>query len=280
MPGGGTSKSSPGDSGAEAVRKHWRLLFQTLACLWGDSRLDSLLSEKHSELKELLKVAGGPRPMPLEAEGVQLWFSRKLKSKSSCQDTMVALCKKLTHKVKHLGTDWRHAEPSRIDEALRERHIDEGPLVCCALSKELEGSRFEGMWISRESPGVYRLGEEGLRVAVQILDGKLLVHGYFEGDLLHPVRVAILPFLQEHGPSRLLCAADADCDLFGGRPKPVTGRDARSRSPIRNKAMEESSPLPPGWIRKESRSKPGVHYYANEAKGLTQFDRPAASSGS
>ena len=34
--------------------------------------------------------------------------------------------------------------------------------------------------------------------------------------------------------------------------------------------------LPPDWVKKESRSKPGTFYYANLKTGKTQFDPPVA----
>ena len=37
--------------------------------------------------------------------------------------------------------------------------------------------------------------------------------------------------------------------------------------------------MPEGWIRKESRSEPGVFYYANEKLGKTQFHMPSIPFG-
>lgn len=274
--GGAVGGSSRGPAvNSEAVREAWRTLFRTLVSLRGDPKIDSIIVEKHAELKEMLSAKGGPRPTPVETDEVQRWFVRKLKAKSTNCEDRVTLCRKLMEKVKKGGTAWRLSETSRIEEALRERLPDEGPLICGALQKELEGSRFEDLWICREGPGVYRLGEEEMRVAVQVLDGKLLIHGYFEGELLHPVRVAIQPFLQEHGPKELRSATDADCDLFGGGGGDAAQRAGRSRSPRRSGVEDSDSSLPPGWVRKASRSKPGVFYYANEAKSLTQFERPS-----
>merc|ERR1712232_1047031 len=78
----------------------------------------------------------------------------------------------------------------------------------------LAGTHFEGLRIARESPGIYQLGEKPLRVAVQadLEGGALLVHGYFDGDTLHPVRSSVRAFLEEHG-----AAPPSDqCDMFGG----------------------------------------------------------------
>eukprot|EP00435_Cladocopium_sp_Y103_P063425 s39_g25.t1 len=147
----------------------------------------------------------------------------------------------------------------RVNDALTQGSPEEGPLVCSLLAKELEGTRFEHCWISQDGKGQYRLGEDGMKVAVQVLDGKLIIHGYFEGSLVHPVRVPIVTFLAEHGKTSQHEAFD-DCDLFGatGGAKEAP-RLSRSRSP---KLKDDG--LPPGWVKKESRSKPGVFYYANE----------------
>eukprot|EP00927_Polykrikos_kofoidii_P032383 TRINITY_DN27606_c0_g1_i1.p1 TRINITY_DN27606_c0_g1~~TRINITY_DN27606_c0_g1_i1.p1 ORF type:complete len:296 (-),score=55.20 TRINITY_DN27606_c0_g1_i1:81-968(-) len=290
--------ASSGDDDA-AARQAWRLLHSNLAGLRGDAKIESFLSEKHPELLELLNVKGAPRPVSLDSDQVKRWFDRKLRGHRSGVQERALLCRKLLAKVRHRAAGWRIAEISRVEEALTQNTSDEGPLICSTLAKELVGSRFEGIWIAREGPGIYRIGEEQqLRVAVQVLDGKLLVHGYFDGEFLHPVRVAIKPFLAEHGPADMRSATD-DCDLFGGgggggsgeansaggvvravADAAIEGRQQdRSRSPLRRRSASaeatEEEKLPSGWARKESRSKPGVFYYANEAKGLTQFQRPA-----
>jgi len=270
---------------SKTVEEAWRRLLVTLVALRGDPKLDALLTEKHPELLDLLNASGGPRPTPDDAEAVQRWFLRKLRGRGGNSERL-SLCDKLAAKVRHRAEGYRIAELGRIEEALAQNNgAEEGPLVCCALAKQLLGSRFEGIWISREGPGVYRLGEEQLRVAVQVLDGRLLVHGYFEGDFLHPVRVAIKPFLAEHGPAALRSATD-DCDVFGGGGggSVKEAAAARSRSPRRRGAAEDEvgeeaaeERLPSGWEKKESRSRPGVFYYANEAKGLTQFHKPSGA---
>mmetsp|Transcript_70932 Transcript_70932/g.154105 ORF Transcript_70932/g.154105 Transcript_70932/m.154105 type:complete len:265 (+) Transcript_70932:167-961(+) len=261
----------PGGAASAGSQDAWPRLLALLAGLRGDLKLESFLSEKHPELLELLSATGGPRPTPEDSEEVQRWFQRKLRGRGGLQER-AALCEKMTRKVLHRAEGWE-SDVGRIEEALAQNSADEGPLVCRALAKELQGSRFEGIWISREGPGVYRLGEAQLRVAIQVLEGKLLVHGYFEGAQLHPVRVAIRPFLAEHGPAEMRSATD-ECDLFGGVrcPDPAPGERPRSRSP--RSERKQSNELPAGWVKKESRSKPGVFYFANEAKGLTQFDMP------
>lgn len=253
----------------EALRTAWRQLVVRLVALRGDAKFDAFIEEKHGELKDLLLAAGDHPPTALADDAVQKWFLRKLrKSKGKTKD-QISLCKKLTEKIQSREAGWRVAEVSRLEEALRENHAEEGPLVCAAWAKELEGSRFEGLWICREKPGVYRLGDARLRVAAQVLDGKLLVHGYFEGDMLHPVRIGIKPFLAEHGPKDMRAATDEALDLFGNSGKKRPAAD-RSKSPKKPRT------LPAGWEKRASRSKPGVFYYVNEAKGLSQLTRPTA----
>lgn len=45
----------------------------------------------------------------------------------------------------------------------------------------------------------------------------------------------------------------------------------------RKRKSVDEEPLPPGWERKESRSKPGLFYYQHE-DGYTQFERPSSRS--
>merc|ERR1712226_1052845 len=91
---------------------------------------------------------------------------------------------------------------------------EEGPLMCSLLSREVEGSRFEGIWISRENRGIYRIGddhegsnlpstdEEGAkiyrpRVVLKVAKGQILIDGFFhEGEsVLNPAKVPIGVFL-------------------------------------------------------------------------------------
>ncbi|CAJ1417957.1 unnamed protein product [Effrenium voratum] len=249
----------------------------------GQNRLSALLYL----LQPCMQGDGDVRPpnLPLEDdERAERWFHRKLKTKDRGK-IRAKLCNKLTEQLRDMGYEIigsdRAAAIERVSEALTQGTAEEGPLVCSILAKELEGTRFDHLWVSQDGKGTYRLGEDGMKVAVQVLDGKLLIHGYFEGSLIHPVRVPVVTFLAEFGRSSQQEAND-DCDLFGstGPPKatPEAEKD-RSRSPKHKVAHHEHAAnehtLPPGWVKKESRSKPGVYYYANEAKGLTQFERPA-----
>ncbi|CAE7191527.1 unnamed protein product, partial [Symbiodinium necroappetens] len=277
-------------------------------CFFGRSRRQLLMAKRHGatyasyflgdeelELEQQLDFfhdSDGdihPPQLPFEDDDrAQRWFHRKLKSKDGSK-IRAKLCNKLALQLQAMGHDLIGRDAiERVSEALTQGTAEEGPLVCSMLAKELEGTRFDHHWVSQDGKGRYRLGEDGMKVAVQVLDGKLLIHGYFEGSLVHPVRIPILAFLTEHGKTSEKQPED-DCDLFG-QAAPATGEKeggqirlrSRSRSPRPSKVQEPSAPqsgplpLPLGWVKKESRSKPGVFYYANEAKGLTQFERPTS----
>lgn len=59
-----------------------------------------------------------------------------------------------------------------------------------------------------------------MKVAVQVLDGKLLIHGYFEGSLVHPVRIPIVTFLAEHGPLAEAFQEESS-EVRARKPKPM-----------------------------------------------------------
>lgn len=267
------NQTGGGEDKTPREREAWRQLLARMAQLRGLEKVQKVLEEKHSELLEFFHDSDlRPPQLPLEDdERAEKWFQRKLKSKDRGK-VRAKLCNKLAEQLKMMGDELVSDKVSaleRVNDALTQGSPEEGPLVCSLLAKELEGTRFEHCWISQDGKGQYRLGEDGMKVAVQVLDGKLIIHGYFEGSLVHPVRVPIVTFLAEHGKTSQHEAFD-DCDLFGatGGAKEAP-RLSRSRSP---KLKDDG--LPPGWVKKESRSKPGVFYYANEAKGLTQFEHP------
>merc|ERR1719277_2425886 len=130
--------------------------------------------------------------------------------------------------------------------------------MCHLLHSSLAGTRFEGLRIARERPGVYQLGDK-LLVAVQadLEGGELLIHGYFdEKHVLHPVRSPVRTFLEEHGAK----PPSDTCDMFGGGANPkVSAEEAADGG-----AAKRQRALPPGWAKRESRSKPGVFYYVHE----------------
>lgn len=249
-----------------AAERAFRELLVQLAALREDPQVETYLaSHKH---EDLLKVVSGEDA----DEAAQRWYRRKLKGQGDGSIERRVLCDRLTKKLKSYVAAWQGADAlERVEEALIQNKPEEGPLVCNMFAKELEGTRFEGVWIMREGPGVYKLGEK--RAAVQVLDGKLIVHGYFdEHNALHPVRVPIAAFLAEHGPASMRSATDNGLEMFGGGDGGgAAAPRERSRSPAKAKG-----PLPAGWEKRESRSRPGVFYYVHEAKGLTQFERPEA----
>jgi len=248
----------------------WQELLVQLAALRGDPRAESFLTRKHAELLNVV-TGEGPEESTEVREGVERWFRRKLKGHTDGSRERQDLCERLCKKLKEQGEAWSGANAiTRVEEALIQNLPEEGPLVCNMFAKELEGSRFEGIWISKQGPGLYKVGET--RTAVQVLEGKLIVHGYFEGESLHPVREPIRTFLGEHAPAHMRSVADGDNDLFGGGTSGAT-QVARKRSRSPAKVV---TPLPAGWEKRESRSRPGVFYYVNEAKGSTQFERPVA----
>jgi len=51
--------------------------------------------------------------------------------------------------------------------------------------------------------------------------------------------------------------------------------DTEAKKMRKRKGGEEEEPLPPGWEKKESRSKPGLFYYQHEGS-FTQFERPTS----
>lgn len=260
----------------------WERAMVKLAALRGDPDVEAYILEKHREIASCAvpfdMATGLPAAAPdgtTAAEARENWFKKRLKGQSSDHRERRKLCLKLQKALRKYSEKYEAHKEGAVSafEALKDGGAQEGPIICHRLHAGIAGSKFEGMRITREKPSIYQLGPK-LRVAVQAEpDGdKVLIHGYFDGDVLHPVRVAVLPFLEEHGGAP---AADAGCDLFGdagGSAAPAAG----SKSSAEGGADKKRRELPPGWVKKESRSKPGVYYYVNEAKGLSQFNRPEA----
>jgi hypothetical protein len=181
------------------------------------------------------------------------------------------------------------------------------------VSKELEYTNFDGIWVSHSGPGRYILGDEDpvsglpdkdadganidrvIRVAIKIADGKLTIDGFFhkgEEDM-NPVRCNIGPFLTVYFEGLSLKEALSKWKeglerrakvqrSMQMQPGPVVrlaapgggGLSESDREKEKLKALAAS--LPPGWELRESRSKKGQYYYANPAKGLSQHERPKA----
>merc|ERR1719162_2560792 len=97
-------------------------------------------------------------------EVAKRWFERGLRGSNRHGPAQRALlCDQLEKTLKsHAGVLCAGAaDVNRVAEALeRGSRGEEGPLVCSLLSRELIGSRYEGLWISREGPGLYLLGDE------------------------------------------------------------------------------------------------------------------------
>jgi len=273
--------TSPEEAKLEA---NWDLMIVRLLALRGDPELEAFLTDKHPELIKCAMplwtataTAGSTVDEAAAAEARDTWFNRKLKSQASSIRERRQLCKMLTKSIRRFAEKYESPGPEAVSahDALKDGGAQEGPVICAGLAAGLAGTRFEGLRIARERPGIYQLGKEPRRVAVQAeLDsGDLLIHGYFEGDVLHPVRVPIRTFLEEHGAA----PASDQCDMFGGGAGAGSGGTQplaqESASGIATSAKRPRE-LPPGWIKRESRSKPGVFYYVNEAKGLSQLERP------
>lgn len=145
--------------------KAWQRLQVQMAALRGDPKAEALIATKH---KDLVKVFSGEGA---EDAAVEHWFKRKLKGHTDSSRERQDLCERLAKKLRTYTEVWQSPDAiQRVEEALIQNTPEEGPLVCNMFAKELEGSRFEGIWISREGPGVYKLGD--VRAAVQVLDGK------------------------------------------------------------------------------------------------------------
>lgn len=284
--------------------KAWEKLIVKLVSLRGDVEVEALIAEKHKELGALAVPldfqTGAIPPDPLgttEAETRDAWFRRSLGRRLSADKReRRKLCKmmaKALHKIEKKYDDAEHKAITSCD-ALKDGGPQEGPLICLRLHAGLAGTRFEGLRIAKEKAGIYQLGAKHL-VAVQadLEGGELLIHGYFdEGNVLHPVRTSVLAFLEEHGGK----PPKDQCDMFGGglggggpgadaktAEKPSSSQGQKNKAAPASAApaaasqgsgSKRSRELPPGWTKRESRSQPGVYYYVNESKGLSQFVRP------
>lgn len=263
----------------------FRTVLVRLSALRGDADLEEHLQKKHPDLAALPADTRPGTPVAEEAE--RAWLSQ--------QGRHYGLDRHWKRKCLHkLGKELAAAEARALQlaaggnepgaekgyrGAFSQAGAAEGPIVCTGLHAQLRGTRFEGTWLAREGPGVYLLGDEPLRVAVQAdaITGELLVHGYFEGRFLHEAHAPLVKFMEERGfkpaPGRVKEHEEDEEDGIFGSSADVAARKGaaeRSRSPAKEAG------LPHGWSRRESRSKPGTYYYVNEAKGLSQFERPAS----
>lgn len=305
------AKSAPSE-GLEAEnnrkleRDAWRSLVLWLAALQGDVKVHSLLTKEHPELVNIGKLcgAGAKKVMNMaEAkESAKAWFERGLKGSNHHGPTArAALCDRLAATLRSHSASLRAAGVEHASQVLERGRLEiEGPLICSLMRHELEGSSYSGLWISREGPGTYCLGDQddtagdlsgNIRVAVKVFKGELQIDGYFddEGALQNaksPIGVFLTIYF-EGGTVKVARerwkaikargsggSASTPARTFGNG---ITVAAASSSSDSAKAAsLPKIAPLPPGWELRESRSKKGVYYYANEAKGLSQIERPKA----
>lgn len=329
----------------------WRRLVGMLFALRGDPYVEGLLRERHPELQRTASLCGAgsksspPITLDKAREAAREWFARGLRgSNRHGAAERAKLCAEFTrtlrsHAAKLASTFGGSSEgPQRRLEQLLEpgygrgssrqreqMEQEEGPAICSLLLKELEGSRYENLWISRQGPGRYILGDDNegsglplvdqdgarihprVRVVVKVLNGKLLIDGFYhegEEDFLNPARVPIGPFLTvyfegmplkealarwKNGVPKPLASTNTSAgsslgsnsanNLVGGGSKPPGAVNSGIIEPPAAPRYQEPGPPPPpalpsGWEMRESRSKKGVFYYAHPAKGLSQMERP------
>jgi len=233
-----------------------------LAALRGDPKIEAYLKERHQELQHVAKSCGalGRPEISLEnaRKGASAWFERGLKgSNQHGAAARTALMRKLvdTLKARQASLIEACADPVRSAmEALEGgRAEEEGPLLCALLGRELLGSRFEGLWISRTDNGTYLLGDEHaganlpetdpdgarihpcVRVILEVRDRRLLIDSFYHSgedpseDAINPAKCPIGPFLTVYFEGTSLKAALSKWK--GGAPKQqVSGRPMISLS--------------------------------------------------
>eukprot|EP00928_Gymnodinium_smaydae_P081148 TRINITY_DN64719_c0_g1_i1.p1 TRINITY_DN64719_c0_g1~~TRINITY_DN64719_c0_g1_i1.p1 ORF type:complete len:367 (-),score=82.60 TRINITY_DN64719_c0_g1_i1:109-1209(-) len=290
---------------AEHERQAWRNLVIHLAMLRGHPEVEKLLAASHTELQRTAEACGatGQKTASLDQakDAAKAWFARGLKgSNRHGPAERAALCRKLTEGLQRHVAALQRSPLDQVAGALERKASEEGPLVCCALAAELRGSRYEGLWISQAEPGIYFLGDssaEGsglpssdadgatiyspVRVIVKIRKDRLVIDAFYnQGDQgeMNQAGVPIGPFLSVYYEGMGLRDALAQwrpaADANGGEQRPRAAANGASSAASSIAAINAT--LPPGWELRESRSKKGVFYYANQAKGLSQMERPKA----
>lgn len=294
-------------------RDNWRALVGRLAALRKDPVVEALLKEKHKEIQHIPDMCGarGEKTLTLDQarESVKGWFERGLKGSNRQGPAERAnLCKICLESLEARAKELCNSGSNRVAEAMeRGKPEEEGPLVCSMLSKELQGSSYEGLWISFLSPGHYLLGDDhegnGLpphdqdgakipapvKVVVRVTNGRLRVEGFYHPgeDTPNRAKVNIGPFLSVYFEGMTLKDAMARWKgAMGQEALAAGGSGVEATHSNRSKSPSESSngkhdalkalsaQLPPGWEIRESRSKKGVYYYANPSKGVSQLERP------
>jgi len=311
-----------GEGRGPSEREAWRVLAKRLAALQNDPQTEQLLADKHPELLHVAEDVGASgqssRSIEQSREAAKGWFERGLRGSNRHGPAQRAdLCIRLADILKAraaaiLSELQAGTAIEAATRALRRGKADEeGPLLCAIMAKELEGSRYEGIWISRVGPGRYILGDEDpasglpdkdsdganidrvIRVAVRAAEGKLIIDGFFHKgeDDMNPVKCQVGPFLTVYFESLSLKEACSKWNDFlerrakvlraglGFQPGIVVRAATTSAAQSNQDQQKESlkalaASLPPGWELRESRSKKGQYYYANPAKGLSQHERP------
>lgn len=279
--------------------RSWRYLLIRMAAMQGDPKIHAILKEKHPELLGLVQKCGtvGEKATTVQQakEIAKPWFERRLRGSNNHGPAARAqICNQVVEILKNRAAELRRDGDSPAEILDRGDASEEGPFICTTLGDELKGSRYEGLWISRESPGIYVIGDEGeesglpaldqigakihprVRVVLKVAKDRLTVDGFYHDgeDTLIPARVPIGPFLGVYFEGLTLKKALAQ---WADREAEITNvKSSSSNGQALKDVQAAAATLPPGWELRESRSKKGVYYYAHPAKGLTSFERPKA----
>jgi len=214
------------DEDVPPERDAWRALVGRLLCLRGDPKTEALLVGRHPDLLGVADACGSMNKtldsIDQAREAARPWFEKGLKGKRLHGTTerarlCVQLAKTLEERSAAILSEDGAGDLTNISRVLDRGHKEEeGPLICSLLARELVGSKYEGLWISRQSPGKYILGDDfegsGLptvdqdgakiyprvRTVVKVINNRLCIAGFFhegEDDYLNPAKVPIGPFL-------------------------------------------------------------------------------------
>lgn len=320
----GTEPPMDAETARRLERDTWRNLVGKLGALKDDLQIQALLKERHPELMHVAEACGAGSKKPSSSGmsafdkakeaareslsldkakvSAQEWFARRLRGSNRqgpaertklLQELLTTLKAHSTALLSLAGTP----EQSRLEQLLAAGPAhEEGPLICTLLAQDLQGSRYENLWISRQAAGLYILGDghdgsnlpqtdlDGARihprvcVVVKAKAGKLMIDGFYhegEEDFLNPARVPVGPFLTVYYEGMPL--KEALGHWKNGPPTQGKGSIASGQA-AQAAAMGggQEPALPPGWEKRESRSKKGVYYYANPSKGLSTMERPTA----
>ncbi|CAJ1374408.1 unnamed protein product, partial [Effrenium voratum] len=256
---------------AEAEREAWRRLVIVLAQVKGDRKVEALLKEKHPELLTIADRCGasGKVALTLTAakDSAREWFARGLRGGNQHGPAARAkLCKVLAAQLQEHAATLCTSTPAQLQQVLdRGRAEEEGPLICSLMARELRGSRYEGLWISRKAPGHYYLGDEHegahlpstdkdgdpihprVHAVVKMVNDQLVISGFFldpEDDTMSPAKVPIGPFLSVYFEG--MSVREASAAWKNGPPRRAT-RPAPGGTALDPKLRELQAGLPAGW---------------------------------